>query len=131
VILRQLRLPELLTMRALDRVVRSVQVVTAVATAAFVILLFTNEPQRPAAIPDAGPDTGQAIFATRCASCHGADGGGGFGPTLAGRRRAAVLQTRRSRSVVANGRGSMPSFAESLTPEQITAVVTYTRTKLG
>jgi predicted lysophospholipase L1 biosynthesis ABC-type transport system permease subunit len=28
-------------MRALDRVVRSVQVVAAVATAAFVILLFT------------------------------------------------------------------------------------------
>ena len=48
-------------MRTLNRAVRFVQVVAAVATAAFVILLFTNEPQKPAAIPKAGPDTGQAI----------------------------------------------------------------------
>ena len=33
-------------------------------------------------------------------------------------------------AVVADGRGSMPSFAESLT-EQIAAVVDYTRTELG
>ena len=34
-------------------------------------------------------------------------------------------------AVVANGRGSMPAFADSLTPEQIAAVVEYTRTGLG
>jgi mono/diheme cytochrome c family protein len=118
-------------MRALDRVVRSVQVVTAVATAAFVILLFTNEPARPAAIPNAGPDTGQAIFATRCASCHGADGGGGFGPTLAGVVVRRYPNPADQEAVVANGRGSMPSFAGSLTRDQIAAVVAYTRTKLG
>jgi mono/diheme cytochrome c family protein len=33
--------------------------------------------------------------------------------------------------VVANGRGSMPPFAGSLAPEQITAVVAYTRANLG
>jgi hypothetical protein len=80
-------------------------VVTAVATAAFVILLFTNEPQRPAAIPDAGPDTGL--------SC-----GGTPNPSI-------------KKPWWANGRGSMPSFAGSLAPEQITAVVAYTRTNLG
>ena len=34
-------------------------------------------------------------------------------------------------AVVANGRGSMPVFADSLTAEQIAAVVEYTRTGLG
>ena len=34
-------------------------------------------------------------------------------------------------AVVANGRGSMPAFADSLTREQIAAVVEYTRTGLG
>ena len=29
------------------------------------------------------------------------------------------------------GRGSMPSFVDSLTPEQIAAVVDYTRNDLG
>jgi len=118
-------------MRPLDRVVRSVQVVAAVAAAAFVILLFTNEPQKPAAVPKAGADTGQAIFATRCAACHGADGGGGFGPALAGVVEQRYPNPADQEAVVANGRGSMPSFASSLTPEQIRAVVAYTRTNLG
>jgi mono/diheme cytochrome c family protein len=118
-------------MDTLVRVVRSVQIVAAVATAAFVILLFTNEPQKPAAVPKAGPDTGQAIFSTRCASCHGADGGGGFGPTLAGVVVQRYPNPVDQEAVVANGRGSMPSFAGSLTPAQISAVVAYTRTNLG
>ena len=118
-------------MPTLDRVVRFVQMVAAVATAAFGILLFTNEPQRPAAVPNAGTNTGQAIFATRCTSCHGADGGGGFGPTLAGVVVQRYPNPADQEAVVASGRGSMPSFAGTLTPEQISAVVAYTRTKLG
>ena len=118
-------------MQTLDRVVHFVQVVAAVATAAFVILLFTNEPQKPAAVPNAGPETGQAIFATRCAACHGADGGGGFGPALAGVVVQRYPNPIDQAAVVAKGRGAMPSFADSLTPEQIAAVVEYTRTGLG
>ena len=117
-------------MGALDRIVRFVQVVTAVVTAAFVILLFANEPQKPAAVPKSGPDTGQAIFATRCASCHGADAGGGFGPTLAGVVAQRYPNIADQVALVTNGRGSMPSFGGSLTPAQISAVVEYTRTQL-
>ena len=117
-------------MGTLDRVVRFVQVVTAVVTAAFVILLFTNEPQKPAAVPKSGPETAPAIYATRCASCHGADGGGGFGPTLAGVVAQRYPDIADQIALVTNGRGSMPSFASSLTPAQITAVVEYTRTQL-
>jgi mono/diheme cytochrome c family protein len=117
----------------LQRLVDAVQLLTAVATAAFVILLFTNEPSRPAAIPKAGTaNAGAAIFATRCASCHGADGGGGFGPALRG---GIVVQDfpdpQAQAAVVTNGRGSMPSFGDSLTAAQIAAVVDYTRTGLG
>ena len=91
-------------MGVLDRIVRAVQVVAAVATAAFVILLFTNEPQQPAAIPKAGPGTGQAIFATRCATCHGADGEGGYGPPLKGVIARRYPNPADQEAVVANGR---------------------------
>ena len=74
---------------------------------------------------------GEAIFATRCASCHGTDGSGGFGPALAGVVTDRFPDAADEIVVVTNGQGAMPSFADSLTPEQIAAVVDYTRTDLG
>jgi mono/diheme cytochrome c family protein len=82
-------------------------------------------------VPKTGAPAGQAIFATRCASCHGADGGGGFGPTLAGVVASRYPDPADQEAVVANGRGAMPSFSDSLTPQQIRAVVDFTRTALG
>lgn len=118
-------------MELLGRIVRAVQVITAVTTAAFAILLFTNEPQKAAPVPKAGTPAGPAIFATRCASCHGPDGGGGFGPALAGIVTSRFPDPADQAAVVANGRGAMPSFSSSLSPEQIAAVVEFTRTDLG
>ena len=120
-------------MEALNKAVRIVQVGALVLVASFVILLFVNEPAKPAPVPAAGTaNAGATIFATRCASCHGEDGGGSFGPALSG---GIVVQhypdPADQIAVVANGRGSMPSFAESLTDAQIAAVVDYTRTGLG
>lgn len=120
-------------MDALPKVVRVVQMGTLLAVAAFVILLFVNEPAEPAPVPAQGSqNAGASIFATRCATCHGEDGGGGFGPALGGglvveRFPDLVDQA----AIVVEGRGSMPSFGDSLTPEQIAAVVNYTRTGLG
>jgi len=113
----------------LRMVVRAVRSIVAVATAAFVILLFTNEPQKPTPVPAAGTaNTGQTIFATRCSSCHGADAGGGFGPALAGGVVVRDFPNAADQAaVVTNGRGSMPSFKGSLSPQQIAAVVAYTR----
>ena len=69
----------------LDKVVHGVQILAVVVVAAFVILLFVNEPAQPAPVPKAGTaNAGAAIYATRCASCHGDDGGGSFGPALGG-----------------------------------------------
>src|SRR6185436_7523738 len=117
-------------MDLLGRVVRVTQRITAVAVAAFVILLFTNEPQKAAPVPEKGTPAGQAIFATRCASCHGLDGGGGFGPALAGVVTGRYPDPADEEAVVANGRGAMPSFSDSLSPEQIKLVVDFTRTGL-
>ena len=117
----------------LDKVVHGVQILAVVAVAAFVILLFVNEPAQPAPVPKAGTEnTGAVIFATRCATCHGADGGGSFGPALGGGVAVARFPDPNDQiAVVTKGRGSMPSFADSLTPEQIKAVVDYTRNGLG
>jgi mono/diheme cytochrome c family protein len=116
-----------------QRIVKVAEVGTLVVTAAFVILLFVNEPAKPLPVPAAGTaDAGAVIFSTRCAGCHGSDGGGGFGPTLGNGVVVAKYPDPAAQvAVVTNGRGSMPSFAASLTPEQIAAVVAYTRDTLG
>ena len=51
-------------------------------------------------------DPGMAVYAANCASCHGAAGGGGIGPSLlrAGLTRASVA------AITRNGKGSMPGF---------------------
>jgi mono/diheme cytochrome c family protein len=119
-------------MTFLDRAVHVVQRGTAVVTAAFVILLFVNEPQKAAPVPKAGTDVnaGAAIFSARCSSCHGAKGTGGFGPALAGVVTGRYPNAADEAKVVTNGRGSMPSFSGSLNPAQIGAVVEYTRSGL-
>ena len=52
-------------------------------------------------------DPGIAVYAANCASCHGAAGGGGVGPSLlrAGLTRATVA------AITRNGKGSMPGFS--------------------
>ena len=113
--------------------------VTALAALAFVVRLFANEPagnDAPAAAGGgdgggAAEVDGAAIYADNCASCHGGDGGGGIGPALAG---GAVVEAFPDAAdqivVVTDGRGGMPDFGSDLTPEQIEAVVEFTRTGL-
>ncbi len=120
-------------MDALNKVVKVVQIGALIVTAAFVILLFVNEPAKPAPLPKAGAaNIGQAIFATRCASCHGTDGGGSFGPALRGGLVVAAFPNAADQiALVQAGRGDMPSFRDTLTDAQVAAVVEYTRTGLG
>jgi mono/diheme cytochrome c family protein len=120
-------------MATFTRAVHAVQLAALVVTAAFVLLLFVNEPAKPAAIPAVGTDqAGAAIYSTRCAGCHGSDGGGGFGPALGnGIVAERYPDPADQAAVIANGQGAMPGFDGSLSPEQITAVVTFTRTELG
>jgi mono/diheme cytochrome c family protein len=114
-----------------------VEGLVAAAVVVFVVLLFTNNPTPPPAVhPDvvaaAGGVDGAVIFGQRCAGCHGGDGSGGIGPRLAAGRVVADFPDPQDQiTVVANGRGGMPAFAERLSPEEIAAVVDYTRTVLA
>lgn len=75
---------------------------------------------------------GREVWADNCVRCHGADGGGGRGPKL---KNGAVAfkypNVDVQRSIVTQGlNGKMPGFRTVLTPDEITAVVEYTRTVL-
>lgn len=63
-------------------------------------------------------DPGMAVYAANCASCHGAAGGGGIGPSLlrAGLTRASVA------AITRNGKGSMPGFP-SITGKSLDALL--------
>ena len=72
--------------------------------------------------------SGQQIFLDKCAVCHGARGDGGAGPRLNGGATVAKFpRSQNEEALVRNGNKSMPSFGGSLTPEQISAVVAYSR----
>ena len=76
---------------------------------------------------------GAAVFTHVCAACHMPDGGGATG---AARYPALKSNTKLSVAaypvfMVVNGRGAMPSFARTLTDEQIAGVVNYVRTHFG
>lgn len=66
---------------------------------------------------------GATVFAANCASCHGRQGSGGVGPQLAGNRRAA--NESNVRNAVRFGRGMMPGFQATLTPQELDAVVEF------
>ena len=84
---------------------------------------FTPPPNEsyPAAVLSAG----EVVYAQRCATCHGNDGAGRAGPSLINVWER--LSVDEHRNVVINGRRTMPSFELSLTPEELDAVVAYTR----
>jgi mono/diheme cytochrome c family protein len=109
----------------LKRIVDVLQVVALAAAAVFVVLLFANEPDSGSATSD-----GHEVFTSNCAGCHGPEGEGGTGPRLAGEVVVAYPDVDDQVAVVRDGRGTMPSFQDRLTPEQIQAVVDYTREEL-
>jgi mono/diheme cytochrome c family protein len=108
------------------RFVNAVEILALLGAAVAIVLLFANEPESASTAPST---PGAQIFAASCASCHGADGGGGTGPKLSGgavvKRFPAVDDQIR---FVTDGRGAMPAFGGQLSPQQIREVVEYTRT---
>jgi mono/diheme cytochrome c family protein len=108
------------------RIVVGAETLALLAIAVFVIMLFANEPDSGGGSPG-GP--GAEVFSSRCASCHGSDGGGGIGPRLSG---GAVVEAypeiADEIAVVTEGKGQMPAFGDRLTPAEVEQVVEYTRT---
>ncbi len=80
---------------------------------------------------ETGRSPGAAIYAERCARCHGADGGGGIGPQLGDGAVAERLDVDEMVAVVTQGRNTMPAFGGTLDDEEIREVAEYVRERLG
>src|SRR5215469_34992 len=104
-------------------------------------------PETPAPSPGAttaAAADGSKIFASNCASCHGATGQGtpGTFPPLAGNpvvtgdpaKVIAIVDNGLHGQISVNGanyNGMMPAWKATLKPDEIAAVITYIRTSWG
>ena len=60
------------------------------------------------------------LFTDNCATCHGADGGGGSAPDIRGEDDVDAVKSR-----IESGGGGMPAFSAQLPPGQIDALAQY------
>ena len=76
---------------------------------------------------------GDEIYSTLCAGCHMPEGegalGGGMYPALAGNEKLEYPDY--AVFIILNGYKAMPSFAHTLSDEQVAAVVNYLQSGLG
>jgi mono/diheme cytochrome c family protein len=76
---------------------------------------------------------GTATFKAKCVMCHGADGSGstpvGKSMKIPDLRSAAVQGQSDGQlaAAIANGKGKMPAYNKSLSPEQIQQLVAFIR----
>jgi glucose/arabinose dehydrogenase/mono/diheme cytochrome c family protein len=74
---------------------------------------------------------GQTVFSNQCTACHGAQGQAGIGPGMADNQFVTQADPEPVIDIVVHGRGQMPGFGDSLSNEQIAAVVSYIRNSFG
>jgi mono/diheme cytochrome c family protein len=108
--------------------------VTVASTMLFMIFvgltLFVVSIVRAKPVPDGAANS--ATFRTKCAMCHGPDGSGsevGKSMNVPDLRSPAVqkLPDAQLAQIISDGKGGMPSFKNSLSEEQIHALVTHIR----
>jgi cytochrome c oxidase subunit 2 len=73
----------------------------------------------------AAANLGKAEFQGVCATCHGMQGQGGYGPALAG--DTLLTQKTALANIVRNGGVKMPAVGDSWTNAQMTALVAYAK----
>ncbi len=85
-----------------------------------------------------GPDSaaGSATFRTKCAMCHGQDGGGsevGKSMNVPDLRSPAVQKLPDSQlaQIISDGKGGMPPFKNSLSEDQVHSLVAHIRSLSG
>jgi mono/diheme cytochrome c family protein len=79
-------------------------------------------------VHDATLLAGRNVFSAECASCHGARGQGGVGPTFQdGSLLRDFPNAEDQVAFVTHGKGVMPPFAGVLSPRQVESVVAYER----
>ena len=94
------------------------------------LMLMPTSMVRANLVPDSAATS--ATFRTKCAMCHGQDGGGsevGKSMKVPDLRSPAVQKLSDSElaQAIANGKGGMPQFKNSPSEDQIQALVTYIR----
>jgi cytochrome c6 len=76
---------------------------------------------------------GEALYKTKCAACHGADGKGETPSGKANKLRdlgsadVQKLTDDELTTITASGKGKMPAYGKSLKPEQIKDLVAFIR----
>jgi mono/diheme cytochrome c family protein len=109
----------------------------AILAAIYMAPVYPAAAQTPAAafsnLDSFASRDGAAIYSDVCAACHMPDGRGARGagayPALAGNSKLAAADY--AVSMVLNGRGAMPPFANWLDDQQIAAVVNFIRSHFG
>ena len=78
--------------------------------------------------------TGEPMYKTKCAACHGPDG---IGETSTGKAMKAgdfgsadvqKMSDADLNAIITSGKNKMPAYGKSLKPDQIESLVTYIRT---
>ena len=84
-------------------------------------------------VPAGAQEGGAALYKTKCAACHGADGKGetAIGKTNKIRDLGSADVQQQSdadlTALIANGKGKMPAYGKSLKPDQVKDLVIYIR----
>ncbi len=111
---------------------RAANTAIAIAVIGFIVSSCAADDIPAAPTDDAALVLGQGVYASQCASCHGAAGGGGRGSQLDGPGLLSAYESPEELSdVIANGRNTMPGFGSRLSTEELDAVVRYTREVLN
>jgi cytochrome c6 len=98
------------------------------------VLLVAMVVAAPTLFADAAAADGAAVYKSKCALCHGADGKGqtGMGKSLKLRSlHAPQVQAQTNAQltkIVADGKGKMPAYKTKLSGAEIEAVVKFIRT---
>jgi len=72
---------------------------------------------------------GATVYTESCATCHGADGMGGTGPSLVDYMPGS--DDAETVDLILNGGGGMPGFASSLEDQDIADVLEYMHSEFG
>jgi mono/diheme cytochrome c family protein len=85
------------------------------------------------ALPVKAQETGESLFKSKCAMCHGPDGAG---KTMMGEKlkipdlHSADVQKKADadiKTIIAKGKDKMPAYETKLSKEQLDSVVTFIR----
>lgn len=91
----------------------------------------------PTLAPDGGSNEelvqrGEAVYTENCATCHQSNGQGQDDyPALAGNAFVTAQDPTAIIQTVRNGRGAMPAFGDTLSNQEIAAVISYIRNSWG